>query len=401
MKSKKFIDLNEIGRFSMSDWSVLQNRNKIFRNKSNWDQVKIFGLKNIIKIIKKNFKSSDISRLSLIDIGCNDGYLTEQLAKLKFKEVVGIEPRKDVITRGKTIRKKLGIISRVKYCQKKISELSSLKSYDLSICSGVLHHTDNIFGNLKKILNKTNKMMILEGEFLPEHYFNNEELIQAAQLKDIIYDDLFLKKLKLKKFFGITLKKFETSTYDGSTIKTGLVEIPTINSIEQYCKLLGYEINVVSKKSFKKPFNIYRAVLCIFKSEIDLKKINYNYEFEKNFMGTILPLRILRKFKKINKIFKFSSADLTKYSIVLNRLKYNLGDKLNLEYAKFYYSKSDYLSTKKFLLKIINKNNSDWFSYYRSLYLMFLIDRKNKYEWKKKLFSTNPSFPVKLLKIKL
>lgn len=382
----------------MSDWSELQKKNKISKKKSNWDQVKIFGLKNIINIIKKKFKTSDISRLSLIDIGCNDGYLTEQLSKIKFKEVVGIEPRKEVITRGKKIRKKLGIFSRVKYYQKSISELSSLKSYDLSICSGVLHHTDNIFGNLKKILNKTNRMMILEGEFLPDQYFENEELIQAAQLKDIIYDDFFLKKLKLKKFFGITLKKFETSTYDGSTIKTGLVEIPSIHSIEQYCKLLGYEINVVAKKSFKNPFNIYRAVLCIFKSEIDLKKIDYNYEFEKNFMGTILPSRILRRFKKINKIFKFSSADLTKYSIVLSRIKYNLRDKLNLEYAKFYYNKSDYLSAKKFLLKIIDKNNSDWFSYYRSLYLMYLIDGKNKYEWKNKLILSNPNFPKKLLK---
>ena len=49
-----------------------------------------------------------------------------------------------------------------------------------------------------------------------------------------------------------------------------MVEIPSIHSVEQYCKLLGYDAKVIAEKSFKKPFNVHRAIIAISKSNIDL-----------------------------------------------------------------------------------------------------------------------------------
>ena len=112
IKSKFNLKLNSIGRFSMSNW---KNKNLSVGNKSensklaNWIDVKNFGIKNTVKFINKNFKKSIRKKLSLIDVGCADGYLTESLAALNFRKCAGLEPRKSSIQRGKNIRKFLKI----------------------------------------------------------------------------------------------------------------------------------------------------------------------------------------------------------------------------------------------------------------------------------------------------
>ena len=53
-------------------------------------------------------------------------------------------------------------------------------------------------------------------------------------------------------------------------------------------------------------------------------------------------------------------------------------DKINLEYAKYFYNDNDKKSAKKYLFKIINKQNYDWFTCYRAYFLMYKIDFKNK-----------------------
>jgi len=171
---------NEILPFynnQMSNWnSFLPKKNKRKIPKSlgivDWHLIKKFGLINIKKFIKDNFSTKQINKSTLLDIGCNDGYLTENIARLKFKKVLGTEPRNETILKGKKIRKFLAIKTYALYKKLSINQLKKLKtSFDITICSGVLHHTDNFFNNLRKILAVTKKYFILEGEFIDDSQF--------------------------------------------------------------------------------------------------------------------------------------------------------------------------------------------------------------------------------------
>ena len=94
-----------------------------------------------------------------------------------------------------------------------------------------MHHTDNFYSNLKRILSITKNILILEGEFIPEKIFSNKNFIKQAQLKDLAYNSNENKNL-----FGVTIEKLETSYNDGSTIKSGFVQIVSISSIKIYSK---------------------------------------------------------------------------------------------------------------------------------------------------------------------
>ena len=260
MKNKDLnLKLNAIGRFSMSNWS---NKNISVGNKSensklaNWIEIKNFGIKNTTKYIKKNFNINVRKKLSLLDVGCADGYLTENLASLGFKKCVGVEPRISSIKRGKNIRKILKIKERCKYYSKSINQIDDKFKYDIVTCFGVLHHTNNIYKNLKKILSLSKKILILEGEFIPENLYQNKDFQIQGQLKDLIYSEK-LKKLK----YGITLHKYETSYYDGSTDKTGIVDIPSIDSIRMHADIMGYDSKVIAKNKFKNKLKTYRAII--------------------------------------------------------------------------------------------------------------------------------------------
>ncbi len=402
MKNKDLnLKLNAIGRFSMSNWS---NKNISVGNKSensklaNWIEIKNFGIKNTTKYLKKNFNINVRKKLSLLDVGCADGYLTENLASLGFKKCVGVEPRISSIKRGKNIRKILKIKERCKYYSKSINQIDDKFKYDIVTCFGVLHHTNNIYKNLKKILSLSKKILILEGEFIPENLYQNKDFQIQGQLKDLIYSEK-LKKLK----YGITLHKYETSYYDGSTDKTGIVDIPSIDSIRMHADIMGYNSKVIAKNKFKNKLKTYRAIIIFNKKKIELfndKKVYAKYE--QDFIKCFLPIKLLKSFlkKKLNQSFEIQHG--SKYKNITDKFKFNFLDKLNLEFAKYYLFKDvNFKMAKKYLEKIIYKKNADWFSCYRAFYLLFLFDIKKKFFWKQMLLSCHPNFPLILLKKKL
>ena len=77
----------------MSNWNFFlkkENKKKISCTPglANWHSVKEFGVKNIIKYLLDNFKKKERLKYSILDVGCNDGYFTERLARLKFKKTI-------------------------------------------------------------------------------------------------------------------------------------------------------------------------------------------------------------------------------------------------------------------------------------------------------------------------
>ena len=86
--------------------------------------------------------------MSILDIGCNDGWVLHQLSEFLFKKMIGIEPRKKYSKR-KIARKILKLKNNVKY---KIGSIENLgkEKFDIVICAGLLYHVESIPYALKK-----------------------------------------------------------------------------------------------------------------------------------------------------------------------------------------------------------------------------------------------------------
>ncbi len=400
------LKLNAIGRFSMSNWSnkkITVGHTSENSKLANWIEIKNFGIHQIKRYFKKNFTRNEIKKMSILDVGCADGYLIENLAKLGFKKNIGIEPRKSSISRGKNIRKILGIKDKANYYTLSIENLNKKFKTDIITCFGVLHHTSNVYKNLSRLLRCAKKQLILEGEFIPQTLYKNKKFSNQGQLKDLLYDKEFSDNNFIESKYGITLHKYESSYYDGLTKTTGIVDIPSIDSVRMHANILGYESQIVASKNFKNKLNSFRAIIVFKKNKkkrLSDEKIYSN--FETKFFSTVLPIEILKKFKSMKEFKKLNFKNDHKYHHIIKNLKFNFKDKINLEFSKYYIFKmSQFKKGKIFLDKIIYKRNVDWFSCYRSFYLLFLIDQKKRVFWKKMLLSCHPSFPNTLLKKKL
>ena len=143
-KNKLALDINSLGRFSMSNWSngkisVGEIRDSKKGN-ADWIKVKEFGLKNIMNFLNK-IPPIKRKQMTLHDVGCNDGFLTEKFASLKFKKVLGSEPRSSTILRGKKIRK----ILNQEESEHSLSELMNLPYEEEKYYSHSLNKGMNIY----------------------------------------------------------------------------------------------------------------------------------------------------------------------------------------------------------------------------------------------------------------
>mgnify|MGYP002637223365 CR=1 FL=1 len=71
----------------------------------------------IRRSILEKFTLDQISNMTLVDVGCYDGWLICQLEDLPFARMIGVEPRKKNLDKGRVIRELLGIETRVEFRQ--------------------------------------------------------------------------------------------------------------------------------------------------------------------------------------------------------------------------------------------------------------------------------------------
>ena len=113
---------------------------------------KRYRAKGLVEIIKKKFDS----RIKILEVGCNYGYLLEQLND--FYDVSGIELDKSAV--DYCVEKQLNVI------QNTIEHFvaSSTETYDLIILSHVFEHLlnpDETLAHLQKLLRANGHLMIL------------------------------------------------------------------------------------------------------------------------------------------------------------------------------------------------------------------------------------------------
>ena len=101
-------------------------------NIEKWERIKI--------LLKKNYKNKII-----LDIGCSDGFFSNEIAKLGAKKVYGIDLDKTRIKRAKLASKILNIkstnFSVSNFYDQKIRNMK----YDLILALGILHRVPEIY----------------------------------------------------------------------------------------------------------------------------------------------------------------------------------------------------------------------------------------------------------------
>jgi len=390
-----------------------------------------FMVKRIRECILKHFTLDEIKRLSILDIGCYDGWILHQLSDLPFAEMVGIEPRRKNIIKGQKVREILNIKSKVKF---EIGDIQSLgdKKFDIVICVGLLHHLESLPEAIRRLKSVSRKMLFIETICLSSKHIT-KAFRKQIEMKDLVY-------FYRDKICGITGQKFETSYSDGSTNKSCVVSIPSIESLLMYMDVCGFDnIEIVGEPRLyratvwknERPFNA--VCLCALVGSKEEKKISnessWVQDYEMGLANTVIKryyIEPLYKFFCLQKIYLHSPffflntllyirssswllgvfRYLTKiwlndkYALeIIKNLRFNPRDKLCLEYGKILYNEQNYEEAISVLKSVTQRLNADWRSVYRSFYLLSQIYKEigviNESERYKDLcLVANPKFPI-------
>jgi len=420
--------LNAHGPYSMAVWT---SGDMQIGNEEGLKGRSAFFTKRIRETILKNFTIDEIKTFSILDIGCNDGWVLHELSDLTFAKMVGIEPREKNIVKGQKVREILNIPSRVEY---KIGDVDTLgdEIFDIVICAGVLYHVESIPNALRRIRKVCRKMLFIESRCISSKYVTTK-LKHEIEMRDVVY------RYK-DKMCGLTAQKFETSYNDGSAKEFCIVNIPTVESLIMYLDILGFEnIEVVADpKSYrtavwknKRPLNgvCIVAFLNSGKKKLISEESSWINEYEKGLGKTVLKKEFVKPLYdfyclgnigfglflySLNTFLYLKSFDWLaglfgsmtklwhkgKYELeIIKNLRYNPRDKLALEYGKILYAEKEFEGAISVLKNVTMQVNADWRAVYRSFYLLSQIYKKlglkdEAVRYKGLCLSCNPEFPI-------
>jgi len=418
LTKEKIEQINSFGPFNHSAWKknqIVITQEEVLAGRAD------FLVSKIREIIINNFSVSEISKMSIVDIGCYDGYILQQLTDLAFKKMVGVEPRQKNIDKGKSIRKMLGIKEKIIFERNTLENLEK-QSFDIVLCVGVLHHVESIFSAIKKLDSICKKMLILENLCISSEHIT-DSFKKDIEMKDVIY--------KAENLCGITGQKFESNYYDGSAASTTVVSIPSIETMMMYLISLGYNNFSVTatpddfSKAMKKNVRPSKEVLIYSlkeqkKSGVDKTIFDYesgliNTYLDKNLIYPLYQKYVLkRKLNSIspdirriidyiegkNNVLGVEKSIKNESSIeIIKNMKFNTYEKVAFEYAKISYQNNELTEAINVLNKIVQKLNSDWRTCYRSFYLLSKIYTDLKkvsmtHRYIKLCESCNPDYPL-------
>ncbi len=112
----------------------------------------------------ENSIPQDLSGMTVLDIGCADGFFSVECAKRHAKRVVSIDVSPHRIRSCAFVAKHLGITT-IEPRVQSIYDLDPAEKFDFVLMLGVLYHLDHPFLGLQKVSNVTNTLL-LETTFL-------------------------------------------------------------------------------------------------------------------------------------------------------------------------------------------------------------------------------------------
>lgn len=421
--------LNANGPYSMAVW---QSGEVCVGNEEGLSGRSEYFIKLIRKSILKNFSLDEIKKFSILDIGCNDGWVLHQLSDLPFKKMVGVEPREKNINKGRIVRKILKLENTVDY---RIGNIESLKNevFDIVICAGLLYHVESIPLALRKLRESCRRMVFIESRCISSSHIT-EELKEEIEMRDLVYQ--FEEEI-----CGVTAQKYESAYYDGSAAQNTIVNIPTTNSLVMNLKILGFEdIDIVADEDTyrrdvwkdKRPLGgvCISAILSNKIKDTNLEEERWIHDYERGLENEVLPRNFLEPFyrqiclqnkdvklsDKLLNVKHYLNSSNSAFSIneenlpkgrnkkfvieIVKNWRYSPYDKIALEYGKLLKQEGNLKEAIRVLKGITTKKiNSDWRAVYRSFHLLFKIyselkKHKKALKYKELCIKSNKKFPI-------
>jgi len=420
-------ELNANGPYSMAIWN---SGDVSVGNEEGLAGRSEYFLNLIRESILSNYNIEEIKNFSILDIGCNDGWVLHQLSDLPFAKMVGIEPREKNIEKGRTVRDILKLNNTVDY---RVGDIESLDGelFDIVICAGVLYHVESIPLALRKVRESCKRMLFVESRCISSNYIT-QELKDEIELRDLVYQ--FEDQI-----CGVTAQKYESAYYDGSTAHNTIVNLPTTESLVMNLRILGFDnIDIVADADTyrrdvwqdKRPLGgvCISATLSQEENTLNSNEEDWIMEYEKGLQREVLPRSLLEPLYKIfclqengvelsghvksihtyltsndNPLLSellLPAENKGKYALeIVKNWKYKPSDKIALEYGKLLKNENDLNGALDVLMEVTTTLNADWRSVYRSFHLIFSIYVQQENtpladKYQNLCLQSNPKYPI-------
>ncbi|MBU4184757.1 MAG: class I SAM-dependent methyltransferase [Proteobacteria bacterium] len=414
--------INALGPFDHGVWEgrssdgqkVKVGDNALFRNRSEW------LVDKISTCLIKEFTLETLRTMTLLEIGSYDGWVLTQICKrIEFLEAIGIEPRKKNLIKGEVGRRLEKINTQAKFIQGSAEDLDRLfvdRDFDIVMCLGMLHHVSSAYDTIRRISKYASKSIIIDSMIVPELQDDAPKLQPYVNTRDIIYQGE-------KGTWSIAAFKYESPYGDGSGVGFGIVNIPSASLIQMSLHNCGFSKTTLlgdENDFFDKSDQQLRGVKEFFavskreikRGEEDKKWREKVENSEEIFCHTNLPEKLIVSLAKnfpgfddlkiyddlievtgevstediddiVSRIFSQGLTEDDQESLRMNveaindkhfqilavifRLPY---EKIIVEVGKFFLSNGYPDLAVKYFQLVIRKPGCDWWSFYRSCYIL-------------------------------
>lgn len=427
-----WIRLNAHGPYSMGVWKG-ENGIKVGDQESMAGRAEAM-LAALRKSILEKFSLEQIKKLSIIDIGCNDGWLLHNLSDLPFLAMTGVEPREKNMIKGCVVREELRLTNSIEFIVGTIESVKHRK-FDIVVNTGVLYHVANINQFISSLYEICSQFLFLESRTLNTDFIN-KKLIKQTELVDLPY------KLG-DTSIGMSTHKFETGYSDGSSFVETVVSLPTPEAIIMYLENAGFakiKVELTPKKFRAKLLRKDRPLdgVCISAEvaahesnspQISKKQIALDQarHLEEIYESVLMPEKCLRLVEaQFESGFTFSIRNtLLKYwlnpkyfqvavferllikffnlspeqAMIFKDLKFNVRDKVRLERIKIAFAGGQLQYCQEMIDVLTATPNADWRSTYRAFHhgvklASARVDKVEVVKYIDLLKSCNPNWPL-------
>ncbi len=363
--------------------------------------------------IKKHYSADQLAEMTMVDIGCYDGFLSVEIEKqVRLKKITAVEPRSKNIRKGEIARKFCGVKTSVEFAEGDIASLAaSGQMFDIVFCSGVFHHLENVDWAVKTLKKICAKCIFIESQvYFSPRFSIFKKLYDRFNFRIIEPKDIIYKFVP--KSYSISGFKFETNYYDGSASGFSLVTVPSPETIKMTLEANGFnDVEILSmgdhyRSHIRSRLRDFSAA-CLFAKlndgapSVATKISNYIFEYERAMLLEPLDPRLEEIFARYHAknnslwdrlllslitskqplVFKFMMPSFLRAFCetalqreILSNIKFAAHDKILFEFAKTLYRKKDFKSALSVLGEIVGKPNADWRITYRAFALMAIIN---------------------------
>lgn len=390
-------------------------------------------------VVSRQFSRKELSKMSILDVGCYDGWLMWRMQDLPFRRMLGIEPRAKNIDKGRAVRDALQLHCRCEFRQGNLEGLKEVlrgETFDIVVATGLLHHLESVPTGIAMLKQACRSLLFLETICLPE-VFETPEMENALELKDITY-------FKGRKGFGVTGHKLESAYSDGSACEMTVVSIPSVETIRMILETKGFSHVAVEvdPMEFRKrvPVGTRRYWAVCMSARLDNaekfhdRSAELAADYESGVVTTLLPAtwcealraRVGVRTKAGHKGERSEESLLVEYVFgspkksaaawaalekrivhhnvreIVRNLVYAPEDKIAVELAKTAMQGGRIEEARELLISVVTRLNADWRAVYRAFCLLHWIYKKSGHKTTATKYlnlcrNANPLFPDRLL----